>query len=55
MRPIEDKFEHMCHKLNKNHALLDLPFVSELYKYPVSEERKKGHLSQCINSVILAF
>ena len=53
----KDKFEYMCHKFNKNHAFLELPFVSELYKYPVSEERcpKKGHLSQCINSVILAF
>ena len=32
------KFEYMCHKFNKNHALLELPFVSELYKYSVSEE-----------------
>ena len=34
----KDKFEYMCHKVNKNHALLELPFVSELYKYSVSEE-----------------
>ena len=27
----------MCHKFNKNHTVLELPFVSELYKYPVSE------------------
>ena len=33
-----DKFEYMCHEFNKNHALLELPFVSELYKYSVSEE-----------------
>ena len=34
----KDKFEYMCHKFNKNHALLELLFVSELYKYSVSEE-----------------
>ena len=33
-----DKFECMCHKFNKYHTLLELPFVSELYRYPVSED-----------------
>ena len=33
-----DKFECMCHKFNKNRALPELPFVSELYQYTVSAE-----------------
>ena len=32
----KDKFE--CHKFSKHHTLLELPFVSELYTYPVSED-----------------
>ena len=34
----KDKFEFMCHKFNKNRALPEFPFVSELYQYTVSAE-----------------
>ena len=34
----KNKFEYMCHRFNKSHDLSVLPFVSELYRYAVSDE-----------------
>ena len=33
----KDKFEYMCHRHNGRNPLVELPFVSELYQYSVSE------------------
>ena len=49
----KDKFEYMCHKFNKNHAFLELPFVSELYKYSVSEETSLEPIHQLRDLVVL--
>ena len=35
----KDKFEYMCHKSSKNNPLDELPFVSDLYKYSVSDDK----------------
>ena len=32
----KDKFEYMCHKFNKQHFLIELPFMNECYQYHVS-------------------
>ena len=32
----KDKFEFMCHKFNKQHFLIELPFMNEYYQYHVS-------------------
>ena len=34
----KDKFEYISHKFSKHHTLLELSFVSELSRYPVSED-----------------
>ncbi len=34
----KDKFEYMCHKHCKHHVLDELPFVSELFQYWVSQD-----------------
>ena len=34
----KDKFEYMCHKSIKNNPLDELPFVSDLYQYSVSND-----------------
>ena len=32
----KDKFEYMCHKFNKQHFIIELPFMNECYQYHVS-------------------
>ena len=32
----KDKFDYMCHKFNKQHIFIELPFMNECYQYHVS-------------------
>ena len=42
----KDKFEYMCHRHNRHNALIELPFVSELYQYSVSDDKSLAPVSQ---------
>lgn len=42
----KDKFEYMCHRHNRRSALVELPFVSELYQYSVSNDKSLAPVGQ---------
>ena len=42
----KDKFEYMCHRHNRRSALVELPFVSELYQYSVSKDKSLAPVGQ---------
>ena len=41
-----DKFEYMCHRHNRRGTLTELPFVSELYQYSISENKSLAFVDQ---------
>ena len=42
----KDKFEYMCHRHNRRGILTELPFVSELYQYSISEDKSLAPVGQ---------
>ena len=42
----KDKFEYMCHRYNRRGILTELPFVSELYQYSISEDKSLAPVGQ---------
>lgn len=51
----KDKFEYMCHRHNRRSALVELPFVSELYQYSVSKDKSLAPVGQLRDLGVLVF